>query len=60
MYHPMLTFTVMQTRTEDLARDLHRHQLRAQARQGAATRRLRLPRMRHPFATYAARRPVGA
>ncbi|MET0838711.1 MAG: hypothetical protein ABWY19_08030 [Marmoricola sp.] len=47
MYHPMMTFAIMQSKQEDLARDLHHHQLRARSRKAAAARRPRVPRQRN-------------
>jgi hypothetical protein len=56
MYHPMLTFAVMQTRQEDLLRELRRDQVRAEAqrRQAASAGR---SGMRRRVAAYVARRP---
>ena len=39
MYHTMLTFTVMQTRQEDLRRDVERRELRALAQRDGSRNR---------------------
>ena len=57
MYHPMLTFAIMQGRQEDLVRDLHHHRVRKLARQRAAAERIRLPRVRNRLTTYVRPRP---
>jgi hypothetical protein len=54
MYHPMLTFAIMQTRQDDLLRDLERRQLREPARRTGS--RNRTP-VRQRLAAYAAGRP---
>ncbi len=55
MYHPMVTFAIMQTKQEDLARDLHHHRMRAESRRTAVpTQRTGL---RQRFAAYVARHP---
>ncbi len=58
MYHPMLAFAIMQTQQEDLARDLHRHQMRVRARKAAAAARPRVPRQRNRLSAFA--RPSAA
>ena len=58
MYHPMLTFAIMQTRQEDLARDLRHHETRVRARKAAAAARPRVPRQRNRLSAYA--RPSAA
>ena len=56
MNHPMLTYAVMQARQDDLARDLRRHQMRAQAK-GAQAASAGRPGLSRRFAAYVARRP---
>ena len=57
MYHPMLTYAIMQTRQEDLVRDLHR-QTQVRSRKAAATARPRVPRQRNRLSAFA--RPSAA
>ena len=54
MYHPMLTFALIQTRQDDLLRDLPRREMRLLAARPAETRHTS-PRGR--LARYVARRP---
>jgi hypothetical protein len=54
MYHPMLTFAVMQTRQEDLLRELRRDQVRGLAQRTGPTNRTPL---RQRLAAYVAGRP---
>ncbi len=56
MYHPMLTFAVMQTQQEDLLRELRRDQVRAEARSRQAAT-AGLSGISRRVAAYVARRP---
>jgi hypothetical protein len=54
MYHPMISFALMQTRQEDLLRDLPRRERRLRAARRVEAGQ---PSLRRRLMRYAARRP---